>query len=355
MTKRALIAAGTLASALLLVGCEKETRVPEPVRPVLSMVLEPNQSDGAVVVGVVEPRYKTDLAFRVLGHLTSRPFHVGDLVSKGQTVATIDPTALELAVRSAKANLAKAEAQLATARATEERQRKLITTDATTKQTVDNAEQARAAAEASVASAQADLIKANEQLGYAQLKTDFAGVVTAVSANVGQVVSAGQSVLTVARPDIREAVVDIGEDFPVPLEVGLPFTVRLELLPSVQVEGKIREIAPQADSVTRLRRVRIALTNQPESFRLGSTVTVRPGEGQTPILRVPASAVLAQDGATFVWVVDQPANTVSLHKVDIAPGPAGDRITSGLAPGARIVTAGVHSLKQGQKVRIKQD
>jgi RND family efflux transporter MFP subunit len=355
MTKRALIAAGTFASALLLVGCEKETKAPEPVRPVLSMVLEPNQLDGAVVVGVVEPRYKTDLAFRVLGRLTSRPFYVGDLVSKGQTVATIDPTALELAVRSAKAELAKAEAQLATTRESEERQRKLFTTDATTKQIVDNAEQARAGAEASVASAQADLIKANEQLGYAQLKTDFAGVVTAVSADVGQVVSPGQSVLTVARPDIREAVVDIGEDFPLPLEIGLPFTVALQLLPSVQVEGKIREIAPQADSVTRLRRVRIALTNPPESFRLGSTVTVKPGKAQASILRVPASSVLAQDGANFVWVVDQPANTVSLHKVDLATDLAGVRIVSGIDPGARIVTAGVHSLKRGQNVRTEQD
>jgi RND family efflux transporter MFP subunit len=354
MTTRILVAAGTLASVLLLVGCE-ETKAPEPVRPVLSMVLESDNPDSAVVVGAVEPRYKTDLAFRVLGRLTSRPFYVGDLVSAGQTVATIDATALELAVRAAKANLAQVEAQLVTTQATEERKRRLITTDATTKQTLDNAEQARAGAEASVASAQANLIKAKEQLSYATLKTDFAGVVTAVSADVGQVVSPGQSVLTVARPDIREAVVDIGEDFPVPLEIGLPFTVALQLLPSVQVDGKIREIAPQADSVTRLRRVRITLTNPPESFRLGSTVTAKPGKAQVSILHVPASAVLAQDGANFVWVVDQPANTVSLQKVDVAAEPAGSRITSGLAPGERIVMAGVHSLKQGQKVRIEQD
>ena len=108
--------------------------------------------DGTVAVGVVEPRYKTDLALSpVLGRLTARPVYVGDLVSEGQTVGTIDSTALELAVRSAKAELAKAEAQLATARATEERQRTLITSDATTKQTLDNAEQARAGADASVA------------------------------------------------------------------------------------------------------------------------------------------------------------------------------------------------------------
>ena len=197
-----------------LAGCQQEAKAPEPVRPVLSMVLEPSHSDGTVAVGVVEPRYKTNLAFRVLGRLTGRPVYVGDLVSEGQIVGTIDSTALELAVRSAKAELTKAEAQLATARATEERQRTLITSDATTKQTLDNAEQARAGADASVAHAQANLTKAIEQHGYAQLKADFAGVVTAVGAEVGQVVSPGQNVVTVARPDIREAVVDIGEDFP---------------------------------------------------------------------------------------------------------------------------------------------
>ncbi len=355
MKSRATMIAVTLASALALAGCQQETKAPEPVRPVLSMVLEPNLGEGTVAVGVVEPRYKTNLAFRVLGRLTMRPVYVGDLVSEGQVVGTIDSTALELAVRSAKAELAKAEAQLATAKATEDRQRTLITSDATTKQTLDNAEQARAGAEATVAHAQANLTKAIEQRGYAQIKAEFAGVVTAVGAEVGQVVSPGQSVVTIARPDIREAVVDIGEDLPLPLEIGLPFAVSLQLLPAVQVEGRIREIAPQADPLTRLRRIRIALTNPPESFRLGATVTAKLGKEQGPILRLPASAVLVRDGANFVWVIDQPANTVSLHKVDVVADQTGARVTDGLAPGERIVTAGIHSLKQGQQVRIEQD
>ena len=181
------------------------------------------------------------------------------------------------------------------------------------------------------------------------------GDVTAVSAEVAQVVSPGQSVVTVARPDVREAVVDIGADFPVPLTVGLPFTVGLQLLPAVQVQGQIREIAPQADSVTRMRRVRIALNDPPESFRLGSTITARLSNGHSSVLRVPASAVLKESAETFVWVIDAPTSTVSLHKVDLAGDPAGARVAGGLAPGARIVTAGIHSLKQGQQVRIEQD
>ena len=206
------------ASALVLAGCKQEAKGPEPVRPVLTAVLKPTVPGSTLAVGTVQPRYESNLGFRVLGRLIARPVNVGDLVAEGQTIAAIDPTVLELAVRSARANLSKAQAPLENASATEERKRILIKSDATTKQTLDDAEQMRAGAQASTARAQANLTKAIEQLGYAQLKADFAGVVTAVSADVGQVVSPGQNVVTVARPDIREAVVDIGADFPVTLD-----------------------------------------------------------------------------------------------------------------------------------------
>ena len=351
---RPILISSILALTLVAPGCKQETKAPEPVRPVLSTVVEPMRSSSTVAVGTVEPRFKTDLSFRLLGRLIARPVNVGDLVGRGDVVAAIDSTALEFAVRSAEAELAKCQAQLANTSATEERQRTLITTDATTKATLDNAVQARAGAEASVARAQANLTKALEQLSYAQLKCDFAGVVTAVGADVGQVVSPGQSVVTVARPDIREAVVDIGPDFPVPLTVGLPFIVSLQLLPSVEVEGVIREIAPQADPVTRTRRVRIALNDPPQSFRLGATVTAKLSSERSA-LHVPASAVLTKDAESFLWVVDLPASTVSLRRVDLARDATGIQVTGGLDAGTRIVTAGIHSLTQGQQVKIQQD
>src|SRR5450631_4686777 len=275
MKTRFLVVAGTIASALVVTGCKQEAKAPEPVRPVLSAVLQPAATAGTMAVGTVQPRYETNLGFRVLGRLIARPVNVGDLVAEGQTIAAVDSTALELAVRSAKADLSKAQALLENAIGTEERKRILIKTNATTKQTLDDAEQVRAGAQASTARTRANLIKAIEQLGYAEVKADFAGVVTTVSAEVGQVVSPGQSVVTVARLDAREAVIDLGPDFPIPLTVGLPFTVSPQLLPAVQVQGQIREIAPQADQVTRMRRVRIALSDPPESFRFGSTIAAR--------------------------------------------------------------------------------
>lgn len=353
--KVVLVVAMSLASAAALSGCSQETTRPEPVRPVLSTVLQHDESESTAAVGTIQSRYETSLGSRVLGRLTARPVNVGDLVVKGQTIAEIDSTALELAVRSAKADLAKAEALLDNAIGTEERKRILVKTDATTQQILDDAEQVRAGAQASAARARANLAKALEQLGYARIRADFDGVVTAVSAEVGQVVSPGQSVAAVARLDVREAVVDIGPDFPAPLVVGVPFTVSLQLLPDAKVQGQIREISPQADQVTRMRRVRIALNDPPESFRFGSTITAKLSSGRRMALRVPVSAVVKQDAGTFVWVVDTPTSTVSLHKIDLAEETDGFRVTDGLAAGARIVTAGIHSLKQGQQVRIDQD
>jgi membrane fusion protein, multidrug efflux system len=293
---RVIVIAGVFAIPLFTAGWPQRTQAQELVRPVLSTVVEPTDSSSTAAVGTVEPRYKTDLSFRVLGRLIARRVNVGDTVKQGEIVAAIDSTALGLALRSAKADLSRSQSQLANASATEQRQRTLITTDTTSKETLDNAVQVQAGAQASVARAQANLTKAIEQLSYAQVKADFAGVVTAVSADVGQVVSPGQTVITVARPDIREAVVDIGPDFPVPLRVGLPFTVSLQILPTVHVDGQIREIAPQADPVTRTRRVRIALNDPPPTFRLGATVTAKLATHQRPILRVPESAVLHERG-----------------------------------------------------------
>lgn len=332
---------------------QQGTGAGDSVRPVLSTVLEPVPDASTVAVGIIEPRIKTDLSFRVLGRVIARPMNVGDFVEQGRLVAALDSATLELAVRSAMAELSRSQAQLKNAIAIERRKQVLTATDVASKATLDAAEQARAGAQASVARAQANLTKATEQLRYAQLKSDFAGVVTAVNAEVGQVVSPGQTVLTVAKPDIREAVVDIGPDFPVPLKLGLPFTVTLQLRPSIQVDGEIREIAPQADPITRTRRVRIALHEAPESIRLGSTVIAKLRYVAQPALLIPDSAVLTRDGKNFVWVVELPASKVTLRKVNVARDGVGFRIIDGLAAGARVVTAGIHSLHEGQQVRVE--
>ncbi|SDA83004.1 efflux RND transporter periplasmic adaptor subunit [Mesorhizobium qingshengii] len=338
-----------------LAGCSKSDEKPPPeiVRPVLSVVVEPRTTQTFGFAGSVEPQYTADLAFRLLGRVVSRDVKVGDIVSKGTTIAALDPTALELAVQAAMAELSNAEAQFANAAASEERQRQLLAAANTSQAVFDAAQQARKAAEAGVERAKAALAKSREQLGYARLFSDFDGVVTATGAEVGQTVSAGQTVVTVARSDLREAVVDIPDQLTGDLVAGTPFQVILQSLPTIETQAKLREIAPQAEGSTRTRRVRLTLTDSPPAFRLGSTVTATRMTKVAPTIELPLSALLEKDGSDRVWIVDPQTSSVSAHEIKVAAkGAATFTVAEGLEAGMRVVTAGVHSLAEGQKVRI---
>ncbi|MGO4869648.1 MAG: efflux RND transporter periplasmic adaptor subunit [Roseiarcus sp.] len=348
--------AAAFAAAVLLSGCHAQ-RASEanPVRPVLSTVVAQSSANALTLAGSVQPRIETEFSFRVLGRLIARPVNVGDLVQQGQTLAAIDPIALELAVKAAAADLSNAQAQLANAAGVEERQRALLTTSATTQAGYDAAQQGLAAAQANLTRADAALAKTREQLGYAVVKSDFAGVVTAVGAEVGQVVSPGRVVVSVAQPDLRDAVVDVPDNLAQTLSLGTRFVVSLQLNRTIQVGGSVREIAPEADPATRTRRVKIALDSPPDTFRLGSTIAASPASGSAPVMRLPASALLEKDGRTQVWIVDPKSATVSLREVKVtADDDRGVIVLSGLEPAMRVVTAGVHRLAVGQAVKIDE-
>jgi RND family efflux transporter MFP subunit len=342
---------------LLQAGCSESRDESAPLpRPVLSTVVSAENRSLLTLVGTVEPRYRTDLSFRVIGRVITRDVDVGDLVRKGQLVAALDPTALELAVRSQRAALSNAQAQLTNASATESRQQTLRDRAVSSPAAFEAAEQTRIAAQAEVVRAQSSLTKAQEQLGYAQLESDFDGVVTSVSAEVGQVVSAGQTVVTVAKPDVREAVVDIPESVNGAVKPGTEFDVALQLDERIRVTGTVREVAPEADSVTRSRRVRITLENAPDTFRLGTTVTatLKGGAGSPSVVRLPLSALLERDGHSMVLVIDEATSIVSERQVTIASRDEKSiTVSAGLGPGIRVVTAGVNSLSPGQKIKFE--
>ncbi|RWF46660.1 MAG: efflux RND transporter periplasmic adaptor subunit [Mesorhizobium sp.] len=339
-----------------LSACSKsDEKPPQIVRPVLSVVVEPRTTQTFGFAGSVEPQVSADLAFRLLGRVVSRDVKVGDTVSKGTTIAALDPTALELAVQAAKAELSNAEAQFANAAASEERQRQLLAAANTSQSVFDAAQQARKAAEASVERAKASLAKSQEQLGYARLFSDFDGVVTAVGAEVGQTVSPGQTIVTVARSDLREAVVDIPDQLTGDLPAGTPFQVILQSLPTIQTEAKLREIAPQSEGSTRTRRVKLTLTDPPQAFRLGSTVTATRMTKVVPTIELPISALLEKDGSEKVWIIDPKTSSVSAHDIKVASKNGGTfTVAEGLDAGMRVVTAGVHSLVDGQKVKVPE-
>lgn len=341
-----------LPLALTLGACSQERTAPEEiVRPVLTMVIAPVDQRQTVLVGSVEPRVSAQLAFRLLGRVMSREVDIGDHIVKGKTIASLDPTQLQLQLQGARANLASALAQAVNASGSEERQRQLLESKNTPQAVYDAARQARDSANAGVEQAQAAVSKAEEQLGYAQLFCDFDGVVTAVGAEVGQVVNPGQMVVTVARADQRDAVIDVPSQMTGDIKLGTKYTVALQAAPGITATGEIREVAPQADSATRTRRVRLALEDAPPAFRLGSTIRATVATPMAPTIIVPSTALLEDGGKTQVWLVA--GDTVSGKEVTVAERTAeGIVIKDGLKEGDRVVTAGVHSLKEGQKIKL---
>lgn len=237
--------------------------------------------------------------------------------------------------------------------AAEERMKTLLKTETETQARVESAELSREAAQASLVRARTALSKAEEQLSYTQIVAEFDGVVTATGAEVGQVVAAGDTVVTVARPDQRDAVIDV-PDGTQPLAPDMSIVISLQINPDITATGTVREVAPSSDEATRTRRIKIAIENAPEAFRLGSTITASlqvPDEKKQIV--VPSGAVFEADGKPSVWVIDETALTISARAVGVAPGEGGRTIiTSGLEPGTRIATAGVNSLSAGETIRL---
>ncbi len=347
-----------LLSVAVLSSCSDDAEEAPPPRPVLSVVAKEVQSQSLSLAGTVSPRFEAQLGFRVLGRLTSRTVSVGDVVKKGQTIATIDPTALELAVGSSQSELANAQAQLRNAQSTQQRQLALAETRSGTRAAFEEADQGLKTSAASVARAQANLDKAKEQLGYAQLTAEFDGVVTSTSAELGQVVTVGQVVVTIAKPDQRDVVIDVPQSIADRLQTGMVFDVSLQLDETRRAKGTVREIAPQADTATRTRRVKLALSEAGEEFRLGAVVSAAATVATKANIVLPETALRTRDGKTSVWIVDEAAAKVSLRPVSVDAAAAAHGfvvITEGVKPGERVVTAGVNTLEDGQSIRIDQE
>ena len=344
-----------VVAALALAGCNEEPSPPAPLRPVLAATVEPIAVDVfGPFASTVEARYNTQLGFQQAGRVVARDVFVGDTVRKGQRLAAIDPAVSQFALMRAKADVVNAQAQLSNAQGIEERQRTLAAGGNTSQANLDNAVAGRDTARARLDQAEAALRMAETQIGYTELRANFDAVVTTWTAEVGQYVDTGQAVVTLAQPDVREAVVDIPDYLLGRVKPAMPFIVRLQAAPDVVAHAVVREIGPLADENTRSHRLRLTLQNPSPAFRLGTTITVTHETAIAPYVPVPGSAVLTDDGKAFVWVLARDGKHVVRRFVQIAAGSDQDggdsRITSGLAAGDRVVTVGVHSLSDGQAI-----
>jgi membrane fusion protein, multidrug efflux system len=346
-----------LAAAVLLgfglVACRKNDSAAQVVRPVRTVTVEPRDTGETLsLTGEIQPRYEADIGFRVGGKILARLVDVGTEVKHGDLLARLDPQQYQQDLAVATSEVAAADAEVARRRAQEARQAALLKNGHTTEVKYDEALKTYKTAQAQADAARARTAQASDNLRYTQLTADHDGVITAVGADAGQVVGAGQMVVRLARPGEREAVFHIAEaSFNNP-PANPTVMVRLVSDPNVETTGKIRYVSPQADPTTRTYAIRVALDSPPPQMRLGASVVASVTTNQGRSITLPGGALFDKDAKPAVWVVGA-GGAVQLRPISIERY-QGDTVVvgSGLAKGDIVVTAGVQTLVPGEKVRV---
>lgn len=343
---------------LLLTGCGRAaTDAPaEDVRPVRAEQVGVGTAQrGTRYAGEVRARYETDLAFRVAGRVNSRKVEVGTRVEAGQVLATLDPQDYVLAARAARAQLAAAEAEARLARQDLQRFTELRAQNFISQAELDRRRTAAEAAAAQARQLRAEAARQGNQQAYTQLTAPHAGVVTAISFEAGQVVAAGQPVAKLARTGELEVRIDVPENALDALRAAHRVGIRLWSAPDRAYAGRLRELSPAADAASRTYSARVSLLHPDAAVKLGMTATVEVDNESAPGLSVAQSALFRIGGQPQVWVVDPQTRQVAARNVRLGELD-GERaaVVSGLAAGEWVVTAGVHKLAPGQRVRLAE-
>ena len=350
-----LLAVPTLIIAVAALPACKPKEASLGARPVRTVVVQARSvDDDRQAIGEVRPRYESDLSFRVAGKVLARLVDVGAAVGRGDVIARLDAQDYENRLRSAEAEVVAAEAALVEAMADEGRKAKLVKGGWTTRATYDSVVQKLRSAEARLSSAQANLDLSRDQLRYTELKAEFDGVITAVGAESGQNVAAGQLVVKLARPGEMDGVFNIAETYFAHGADDKPPVVVWPLSnPELQIEGAIREISPVADATTRTYTVKVTLKNPGPQLRLGMSLAGRVKSTSDRVVRLPLPALFDQGGLPAVWVVNPASGGVALRPVTVARYETNAIIVaSGLTDGDVVVTAGVNTLREGQRVQL---
>lgn len=331
-----------VALSVTLAGCGEQVAPPARIeQPVLTQVVGASASAGSFSYsGEVRARHETALGFRIGGKIVARLVDAGAAVKAGQVLARLDPADAAL-------QASQAEAQWRLAEDEAKRFRDLRSSNFISQSALDAKETALKAAQA-----QAGL--ARNQAAYTRLLADHDGVITAVLAEPGQVVSAGQPVFRLAQKGEREVAISVPESQVGMLKIGAPAEVTLWVgdTEAAPLQGRLRELAPAADPASRTYPARVALTDANMRWALGMTARVRftGGAGDASLI-LPLSAIFQQGDQPAVWIVAAD-HSVQLRPVKVtAYRDDGALIGSGLAAGERIVSAGVHKLTAGEKIR----
>jgi multidrug efflux system membrane fusion protein len=359
--KKYYYALGTLTAGCLLVGLMATHFAKAPIKPEslpvvrTQLIQAATAGQGYTYAGEVRGRYESQLAFQVTGKIIKRNVQLGSIVNADDVLMQMDAKDIQQTVSSNSAQVYSAQSQLKLAESNLNRYRQLLDIGAISHAQYDQYVNAYDAAAAAVQQAAAQYTQGANQLDYTLLKADQAGVVAAITAEAGQVVSAGQTVVTVVQDGEREIEINVPENRLEELKTAGQLQVTFWALPNVTLNGNVREIAPMADPTTRTFKVRVSLLNPPPSVKLGMTATVAlAGGAAQPTFSIPLSALYQNGDTPAVWVVND--NILTLRPIQTGPfGNGTIQVLAGLQPGDRIVSAGVHKLTEGQRVKTTGD
>lgn len=348
---------GLMALMVLVVACHAKQETVPDVRPVRTVVVGNGMyGDNLTYTGEIRARHESDLGFQVAGKLIARPAEVDASVTAGTVLAQLDPSDEKVAMDSAQSVVSAAQAELARATSEETSYRHLLERGLTTRTAYIAQQTATKTAQSRLQQATADLDLRRRQLNYTTLRADRAGVVTRVSADVGAVLSQGQAVVTLAEPSELDVVFDVADTQVESVRNAKTVSAALLSARDKPLIARVREVSPSADPVTRTYRVKCTLPGQPPGWRLGlNAIVTLVADHAARGIRIPSTALYEKDRQSAVWIV-RTDQTVELRPIIVARYDTDSiEVSSGLRSGERIVTAGVHKLLGGQKVRLLPD
>jgi len=367
--KKATLLLALVLGTALVAGCGKKDEAKadlvtaskaEPPRPVrFIQVGMSSLNELSYLPGELRPRYEQRYGFRVPGKIARRLVDVGQEVKAGQVLAVLDSQDVIPAINAQAAQVEVARTDYNLQQSELKRQQELRDKGFVSGAALERQAATTAAADARVKAAQSQLANAQNGLAFQTLKADKAGVVVAIDADAGSVVSAGQSVVRVAQLGEKEIVVNVPERAVGLMKQARSFAAHFDAIPGQLYGAKLRELSPAADAASRTYTARLTLVSDPanakadDALKLGMSATVRLDLGENQAIVVPNTALYTRDNATRVWLVDRASETVKPVEIKLGESTnEGVAVLSGLKTGDLVVTAGSNLLQPGQKVRL---
>ncbi|WP_265557084.1 efflux RND transporter periplasmic adaptor subunit [Serratia grimesii] len=347
---------GACLLPLALVACDNVSTVDDPRNkpPLVRAAVVENAVDiSRAFTGIVVARTQSDLGFRVSGKILERLVDTGQSVKRGQPLMRLDPVDLGLQARAQQQAVAAAWAQARQATADEARYRGLVTTGAVSASAYDQIKAAADTAKAQLSAAEAQADVARNASEYAVLLADADGVVVDTLAEPGQVVSAGQAVVRLARAGQREAIVHLPETLRP--AIGSVAMARLYGRDTGAVPSTLRLLSDAADASTRTFEARYVLNGPLAGAPLGSTVTldIAKNESTAPLLQIPIAALFDPGKGTGVWVIAGQRAAVAWHPIQVLSiSDDVAKVAGNLKAGDQVVALGAHLLRDGEQVRV---